>query len=327
MTLYARHPRFTIALFVLIFISVLLFANSESGHNSLIGPMAFRQSGSLRDSLRVEEVHYNEMLRQRQELIKKWGPTPDKVDSFPSNGEYYTLWDFFLPSFRCPHRVERIGVMGDGGKWICGLERVIPKNKCVMYSFGINGESSFEADIMKAAPACEVYGYDFSVGSFGPEIEQEPDLKRRAHFFAFALGPKDAYSPVDDPKMYTLRTLMERNGHDFVDVLKIDIEGNEFDALEVFIDSFHGEPLPFGQLQLEVHVYGNSEWQDFPKFLKWWEKLEAAGLRPFFSEPNLVYVNLVRGTSPGLVEYSFINIRGNHELISNHPSPPPHILH
>lgn len=175
---------------------------------------------------------------------------------------------------------------------------------------------------------------------FGPEIELDSDLKRRSHFFSYALGPKDAFSPIDEPKMYTLRTLMERNGHDFIDVLKIDIEGNEYDSLEVFIDSFHGEPLPFGQLQLEVHVYGGSEWQDFPRFLKWWEKLEEAGLRPFFSEPNLVYVNLVRGAQPGLIEvyfstyclmmigqlklrkqYSFINIRGSHELVSNRPLP------
>ena len=106
--------------------------------------------------------------------------------------------------------------------------------------------------------------------------------------------------------MYTLRTLMERNGHDFIDVLKVDIEGNEFDSLEVFIDSFHGEPLPFGQLQLEIHVFGHVAWQDFSKFLKWWEKLEAAGLRPFFSEPNLVYVNLVRGVRPELIEVCFI---------------------
>lgn len=133
-------------------------------------------------------------------------------------------------------------------------------------------------------------------------------MKHRSHFFPYALGPKDGFSPIDDPKMYTLRTLMERNGHNFIDVLKVDIEGNEYDSLEVFIDSFHGEPLPFGQLQLEVHVYGGSEWQDFPKFLKWWEKLEEAGLRPFFSEPNLVYVNLVRGVQPGLIEVLYFAI-------------------
>ncbi|KAG9316855.1 hypothetical protein JVU11DRAFT_2927 [Chiua virens] len=325
MALYSRHPRFTIALLVLIFISVLLFANSEP-HDPLINSAGAYRGASLAESLKVEEFYYQKMLEGRRDLVRKWGPTPDKIDPFPSHGEFYTLWDFFLPSYKCPHRVERVGVMGDGGKWVCGLERIVPKKQCVMYSFGVNGESSFEADIMKAAPGCEVWGYDFSVNSFGPEIELESDLKRRSHFFPYALGPKDAFSAVDEPKMYTLRTLMERNGHDFIDVLKIDIEGNEFESLEVFIDSFHGEPLPFGQLQLEVHAR-TSDYQDFPNFLKWWEKVEAAGLRPFFSEPNLVYVNLVRGVRPDLIEYSFINIRGSHELASDHPRPYPRISH
>jgi len=102
--------------------------------------------------------------------------------------------------------------------------------------------------------------------------------------------------------MYTLRTLMERNGHDFIDVLKIDIEGNEYDSLGAFIDSFAAQPLPFGQLQIEIHVYEDQPWNDFAKVLKWWQKLEAAGLRPFYSESNLVYTNLVRGAAPGLIE-------------------------
>jgi hypothetical protein len=326
MPLYSRHPRFTITLLVLVFLSVLLFANSESSHDSLLSAMAFRQNTDLVETLREEEFLYNKMLHLRQELIKKWGPTPEQVVPFPPRDDFYTLWDFFLPSFRCPHRLERIGIMGDGGKWFCGAERIASKKKCVMYSFGINGESSFEADLMKAAPGCEVYGYDYSVNSFGPEIEEDPELKSRAHFWAYALGSKDYYNTADNIKTYKLRTLMERNGHDFIDVLKIDIEGHEFDSLEVFIDSFHGEPLPFGQLQLEVHAYEDSEWGvDFAKFLKWWEKLEEAGLRPFFSEANLVFVNLVRGVCPCLIEYSFINTRGNHEFISNRPSTPPRL--
>lgn len=41
-----------------------------------------------------------------------------------------------------------------------------------------------------------------------------------------------------------------------------------------------GQALPFGQLQLEVHTSSRS----FQYVLSWWEKLEAAGLRPFFIE-------------------------------------------
>lgn len=40
------------------------------------------------------------------------------------------------------------------------------------------------------------------------------------------------------------------------------------------------KPLPFGQLNLELHMW-NKEFHDF---LSWWEMLEAAGLRPFMTE-------------------------------------------
>ena len=162
-----------------------------------------------------------------------------------------------------------------------------------------------------------------------------PDFKRRAHFKPYALGGKDA--PHDSPPFYTLATLMAQNNHTFIDILKIDIEGAEFATLDTLIDAYpaeRGAGLPFGQLQIEIHAR-DSEYAKFPRFLEWWEKLERAGLRPFWTEPNLVYVNLVQGVRPTLAEvrcvcsscvagsdtyclqYSFINIRGKHELVSD----------
>ena len=98
--------------------------------------------------------------------------------------------DFFTAAFQCPHRVGRVGTLGDGGKWVCGLDRVARQKQCVIYSFGlsmstlstpqwfdrvltptryinptgINGESSFERDLLLRAPGCEAWGYDYSVG-------------------------------------------------------------------------------------------------------------------------------------------------------------------
>jgi hypothetical protein len=71
---------------------------------------------------------------------------------------------------------------------------------------------------------------------------------------------------------------MEHNGHDFIDILKVDIEGAEFASLATFFDfyesqprplsesespmdftssgaryDFAGAPLPIGQLQIELH--------------------------------------------------------------------------
>jgi hypothetical protein len=50
--------------------------------------------------------------------------------------------DFFIPAFQCPHRVERIGTLGDGGKWTCGVDRLAKQDKCVIYSFGLSSSLS-----------------------------------------------------------------------------------------------------------------------------------------------------------------------------------------
>jgi hypothetical protein len=89
-------------------------------------------------------------------------------------------------------------------------------------------------------------------------------------------------------------------GHTFIDVLKIDIEGGEFDALTPFIAAHAEGVLPVGQMQLEIHAREGHERFDY--FVKWWASLEAAGLRPFWTEANMVYINIVRGAAPELAE-------------------------
>jgi hypothetical protein len=273
---------------------------------------------TLSERLRGEEARYAETLRGRQWLIEKNGPRKEQVQSYPTTGAY-TIWDFFIPSFQCPHHVERVGVLGDGGKWVCGVERIATQEKCVVYSFGINGESSFEAALLERAPGCEVWGYDFTVTGFGPEIENSSALKARSHFHPWALGGHNAHGADDNPKYFTLEALMKLNGHTFIDVLKIDIEGAEFDTLTTFLsankpkDLSGATKLPIGQLQLELHAW--DDYANFAFFHDWWTALEGAGLRPFWTEPNLVYVNYAKGAKPNLAEYSFMNIRGNHSLV------------
>ncbi|THG93611.1 hypothetical protein EW026_g7672 [Hermanssonia centrifuga] len=328
MSVFTRHPRYVFLLLTILLIcSFLLLPAPPSS-------IPLRPVKSVKRILQEEDASYAAALEGREAMVRKWGPTAEDVVSFPVKGDFYTLWDFFIPAFRCPHRVERVGTLGDGGKWFCGLDRLVrQRTPCTIYSFGVNGESSFEAALLSAAPHCQVYGYDFSVNRFGPEVHDDLALSARSHFFPYALGSED--SPYADPPTFTLQSLMRQNGHSFIDVLKIDIEGAEFDALSAFIDSFvlssshassdeprhpHMPPsrdsevvLPIGQLQLEIHAWG-ANGASFAKFKKWWESMESAGLRPFWTEPNLVYVNLVRGARPDLAEYSFMNIRGKHAL-------------
>jgi hypothetical protein len=133
------------------------------------------------------------------------------------------------------------------------------------------------------------------------------------HFFKYFIGGKDEVDK-DGYTWKTLKTVMEENGHTWIDVLKIDIEGNEFAALNAMMDQF--DVLPFSQLQLEIHVLSNVEDKEtFMEFLKWWERLEAHHLRPFWSELNIVYSSLQKKL--GLSEYSFINIGAKQRLLGN----------
>lgn len=56
------------------------------------------------------------------------------------------------------------------------------------------------------------------IAQFGPEIPAS--MKSRTHFYKFGLDGKDNHH--GNPPMYTLESLMKMNGHDFIDVLKIE---------------------------------------------------------------------------------------------------------
>ena len=115
------------------------------------------------------------MLPQRQALISKFGPTPSQLVMSvarpplllpccshrpqvpPRPGPLAAIHrlcvlaamfaaraplmvhspgDFFPPIFNCPHEMDRLGALGDGGKWLCGISRIQDKPDCVVYSFG-----------------------------------------------------------------------------------------------------------------------------------------------------------------------------------------------
>lgn len=226
----------------------------------------------------------------------------------------------------------------------------------------MNYETSFEAELLERTRYCEVWGYDYRSNSFG-------SIKRdhRAHFHPWGLANIDAHGLNDEHKLYTLKTLLDINSmsplqlhlhpgntillteHQYMDILKIDIEGWEFEVLAQILQPYiaSGEPVPFGQLLIEIHTWDKT----FEDFLSWWEMVESAGLRPFMSEVcttvslmitlivvqvNLVYQNYNRGRDTALVEvchsvfptvvvrsldccsqYSFINVKGNNIFIAD----------
>lgn len=147
---------------------------------------------------------------------------------------------------------------------------------------------------------------------------------QRAHFKPYRIAGSDAHGMGDRPKTYTLESLMRQNGvsvfyilyifffvclclligHTHIDILKIDLEGWEFDALMAFLipsPEFSSEKPrvpPVSQMLLELHVWN----REFPELLSWWSTLERAGLRAVAREPNLVYQNYNRMQGAELAE-------------------------
>ncbi|EGN91733.1 hypothetical protein SERLA73DRAFT_192086 [Serpula lacrymans var. lacrymans S7.3] len=315
--IWQRHPRYF--LIIVIIVSATFFLLSPYQSSLQTDPALY--AATIRDDslpARVERAErvYTRMTDDRRELIKKHGPTPADILMFPPDKDpwpAYTVWSFFPASFQCPHEVERIGSLGDGGKWTCGLSRLAQKPDCIIYTFGMNYETSFEAEVLARTRHCQVWGYDYRSNSFGAHIKNN----YRAHFYSFGLASFDAHGPGDTNKLYTLKSLMEANKHTQIDVLKIDVEGWEFEVLTQILAPYiaSGEPLPFGQLHLEIHTWEKK----FADVLTWWEMLERAGLRPFSTEPNLVYQNYNKDRDTDLAEYSFLNVKGSNIFISDPP--------
>lgn len=195
--------------------------------------------------------------REKAESLRKQLPgaalTSPKTDLTMFSGTDLRIWDFFGPDYTCPFTKERVGRIGDGGKWVCGVRALLEDRPCLIYSLGSRGDTSFEEEILSRT-ACEVHTFD-------PDVTQGIESALPGlHFHAIGIGRDNgtALTSLDDRKMHSIEQVMGKLGHKWVDVLKMDIEGHEWDVLsDVFAKS--GAQLPTTQLLVEVHWPGNAE--------------------------------------------------------------------
>ncbi|KAJ6610747.1 hypothetical protein B0H10DRAFT_1811137, partial [Mycena sp. CBHHK59/15] len=215
--------------------------------------------------------------------------------------QLYVLWDFFIPAFTCPFPMYHVGTLADGGKWVCGLECIIYNCPSpTVYSLGYQSPSysSFEQDMLGQSTGCQVYGMFSRFWPWGDnKTDIDQNLASRVHF---------KYTIVDltAERYRSLQSVMGELGHDFVNILKvIDLEGTEFTTLVSIITDSQENPLPFGQLLLEVHIRWSDDMTTVDHFGKWFARLECAGLRPYYFEVSMMDVNMLH-SEPAVVYVS-----------------------
>jgi hypothetical protein len=68
----------------------------------------------------------------------------------------------FEPEFTCGLQ-QRLGGLGDGGKWVCNPSQIDGSEKCLIYSIGSNGNAVFEKamhNVLKNCQSLEIHTFD-----------------------------------------------------------------------------------------------------------------------------------------------------------------------
>lgn len=191
------------------------------------------------------------------------------ISSLPDNHEVTMafFWHQFVPVVDCDIK-ERIGTMGDGGKWLCNTHRIggVKENhsagpSCRVYSFGAADDISFEEAMSREPFHCETDTFDPTIDPATLEGQLRPGM--RLH--SIGLGPSDPtmtkFTLERKGKVYQLKslaTIARENGHDTVDIVKIDIEKTELYALPYMLiqEAEEFKKLQVKQLQVELHIWG-----------------------------------------------------------------------
>ncbi|KAH9061813.1 hypothetical protein EDB83DRAFT_2386220 [Lactarius deliciosus] len=100
---------------------------------------------------------------------------------------------------------------------------------------------------------------------------------------------------------------MDLNGHTFIDILKIDIDGR----LTTFLSAHaaaEGDVLPVGQLQLEIHAREGHE--NFEYFARWCGAAGGGGPQAVLDGAEPGVHQPVRGVRPELAEVCRFEVRG-----------------
>ncbi len=150
-----------------------------------------------------------------------------------------------IPQLICPE-IVRIGRAKDGGKFMCRPWRA-PAN-CVVYSLGVGMDVSFETELVTILSTCRIYAFD-SVSAFARNyLFTDPLTSKQAKFFPWKIGLRQ--SNFSGQNTVSITEICQKLGHDHIEVLKIDIEGSELDALP---DFFQTSNVSVCQLLIEMH--------------------------------------------------------------------------
>ena len=204
-----------------------------------------------------------------------------------------------ISRYPCIRGMVPVGTQDDGHKWVCGMHAI--RGAPIVFSFGSFGLQDFELEFLKLRPDARVFIFEI----MPDRLPKERDPRISYHAVGLGGYPNtdqliNKDNQVKGAVMHTLSDLMRLCNVTYIDVLKMDIEGFEFQWLKH--EAAGTVPL-LGQLLVEVHIKRSKSFfrPIMKEDAKWFvEQLEDMGLRLFSSEPN--YMDLWKAVEFGLIQ-------------------------
>lgn len=265
------------------------------------------------------QIHVSGRRPAEAALMSKDSSYPlSRLDSWAKDrDDGLMIWELYRPVWSCPLQ-QRFGPQGDAGKIICNPSWLRELgDKCIIYSFGIADAAIFEAALMDYAPNCRLRAFDptTSLKEVSTSKQLEVLTRPNAEFRQVGLGARNEVSSArefytgSNHKLKTLRDLMAQFGDQEISLLKLDIEGFEWDVLSAMQKPPQSKHrFPFHQLSIELHLPNPKQRKFVDHSRSTMQSLmhvmEADGLRPFASEVN--FWPITHGGSPCCVEYTFV---------------------
>lgn len=163
--------------------------------------------------------------------------------------------------------------------------------------------------------ACEVHVFDFSLTEH--QIARVKAVKG-VTFHAYGIGARDEL--VSQPFFYGKRnvtsyelksfpTIMAEHGHEWIDVLKLDVEGAEYEVLQAIVKHYHsqGKVVPVTQAQIEYHH--SEEQPSRHELLTTLTMFEKSGFRAFHQEYNY------HGEAWHFIEYAYLQVNNDGQVV------------
>lgn len=163
-----------------------------------------------------------------------------------------------------------LSALGEGGGAWSIVDQELNRDS-IIYSVGVGTNISFDLAIAEKL-GCDVHLFDPTprsidwvkshtlpntlhfheyglAGEDGDILFYPPRRERSSHFSPVRRGVKSDQSNTISAPVFRLQSIMQKLGHTHVDLLKVDIEGGEYDA----IDDILASDIEVRQLAVEFH--------------------------------------------------------------------------